>query len=174
MGEGRIGGDGVFAAADTVVSGDDGGRLRRNLDALAEGGFVRDVVNVWLGCGEGGDGGAEDVHGVAVLHSLDNLQHLLRHLSALTELGVESIQLSLRRKVLYEHEVHDFLEARMLGQVVYLVTAVDETPDVADDEAGLSGLEVDVPEAALQLDLLLGHAPSLRCSGRKRQPGCAA
>ena len=111
---------------------------------------------------------------MSVLHALDDLQHLLRYCSAAPECRVELVQFRACREMLHEHEVHHFLEARVLGQVVDLVAPVDEASHVADDQAGLSGLEVDVPEPALKLDLLLGHAPYLRCSGHKaRQPGCA-
>ena len=162
VGEGGVGGDGGLAAADAVVRGDDGGGLGGDPQALPECRLVGDVVDLGVERCQGGDAGAEHVHRVSILHPLDDLQHLLRHCPVTAEGRVEFIQFSAGGEALHEHEVHDFLEARVLGQVVDLVAPVDEASHVADDQAGLSGLEVDVPEPALKLDLLLGHAPSSR------------
>ena len=69
---------------------------------------------------------------MAPLRPLDYLQHLLRYCSVAAESRIELVQLAACREVLHEHEVHDFLEARVLSQVVDLVSAVDETSDVAE------------------------------------------
>src|SRR5206468_12793292 len=125
----RIRRDRRLALADAVPRGDQGRHLRRQPQRLAGRGVLGVVPRVRIVRRERRHAGAQDFHRRGLLRQRLQERHDARRQLAVRggaeRLGVR-LQLLLARKPTVPQEEDDFLEGRVLGQIIDVVAAIDE------------------------------------------------
>ena len=132
----------------SVVGGDDCGPHGRQPDSFANSCFNGIVIYVRVEPGKRRDAGAQGVHWVTVLgQQFQYLDHIIRDATVGPQSGVKISQLLLSGELGIEQQIDYFFKRRLLGQIVDVVTTIQQLAFLPVNEAGLSGVKVDILES---------------------------
>ena len=81
---------------------------------------------------------------MAVFDQIQDLDNLVGDNSVGAELVVKISQLLRVGKIAVEKQIYHFLEGRLLGEIMYVVAAVEQLSYFAVNEAGLSRVKIDI------------------------------
>ena len=81
---------------------------------------------------------------MAVFDQIQDLDNLVGDNSVGAELVVKISQLLRVGKIAVEKQLYPFLEGRLLGEIMYVVAAVEQLSYFAVNEAGLSRVKIDI------------------------------
>ena len=138
--------DRVVAVPDSGVSGDDCGGLGGEPDSLPQRSLRRVVLGIGIVSRQGRDGRAEDIHRVSLLGQPDDVEYLAGKLPGAIQVCVEGVELRLRRQLPVHNEVGGLFEIGLLGEIVDVVSAIQQLSDVAVYEAGFGFCQCTLPE----------------------------
>jgi len=155
----RIRSHGGAAVADVVMGRNDHRHLRGEADALGDHRLARSHGGLGIEGRERRDGGAENRHRMSVLDLCDDVENLRRQGARGLELALEGRELGGFRQLAMQEEVGGLLEGRMRREFVDRVAPIRELARLTVDQARAGALEIDILQAAMDLDrlVLLAH-----------------